>query len=112
MSDVCRLAHTNIDPSYPGYINVTETDSSVRITVRGDPITREDSLFVCGHTARDVGRPGRCTPGDEHCNNYCNCDPSQPMPDSPKRTVQVFEGHTVQLTVTRKAWELMRVQLR
>ena len=35
-------------------------------------------VMICG---RD------CHPGDEHCNNYCNSDPSKPMADhSPAAT--------------------------
>jgi hypothetical protein len=41
----CKLAHTNPDPSYPGYINVAETDSGVRIIVRGDPVTGADGVI-------------------------------------------------------------------
>lgn len=41
-------------------------------------------VYICGY-ARDKGQPGRCTPGDEHCNNYCNMAPEKgPMQRSPK----------------------------
>lgn len=33
-------------------------------------------IYVCGH-ARDKGQPGRCTPGDDRCNNYCNLAPQK-----------------------------------
>lgn len=36
--------------------------------------------FVCGYKKE----PGRCVGGNEDCNNYCNHDPSKPMPDAPK----------------------------
>lgn len=112
MSDPTVLAHTNEDPSYPGYVNITKTDSGVRITVRGDPILRAGGSFVCGYSPRDKGQPGRCTPGDERCNNYCNHDPSKPMADAPMPGDQVFEGPTAQLVISNAAWELVLKQLR
>lgn len=36
--------------------------------------------FVCGYKSE----PGRCVAGNKDCNNYCNHDPSKPMPKEPK----------------------------
>lgn len=85
-------AHTNLDPAYPGYINFTrEDDGSVTVILRGDPVVK-DGCYVCGFE-RDKGKPGRCTPGDDNCNNYCNMAPAKgPMVNAPKDCVQVIEG--------------------
>jgi hypothetical protein len=35
----CIAAHTNLDPTYPGYVNFTRNDDgTVTVIVRGDPI--------------------------------------------------------------------------
>ena len=40
-------AHTNRDPSYPGFINFSrEDDGSVSVIVRGDPSTHEGCSHV------------------------------------------------------------------
>lgn len=65
------VAYTKPGSDYPGYVNLTEQDDgSVILTVRGDP-TVAKGRYICGY-ASDKGCAGRCTPGDEHCNNYCN----------------------------------------
>lgn len=91
-------AMTKDGADYPGYVNATQDDDgSIVLTVRGDPTIRENSAFICGY-ARDKDKPGRCTPGDENCNNYCNNAPEKgPMQDQPKPCTQVFEGETVSL---------------
>lgn len=39
--------------------------------------------YICGY-ASDKGAPGRCTPGDDRCNNYCNLAPTKgPMQPHP-----------------------------
>ncbi len=93
-------AHTNANSIYPGYINFTrEDDGSVSVHLRGDPSV-VDGAYVCGYE-RDKGQPGRCTPGDDRCNNYCNMAPQKgPMQDSPAPCVQVICAETVKLTLS------------
>lgn len=92
--------------SYPGYVNISRVDGNIVLTVRGDPAVVEEGSFVCGYEA-DRGKPGRCTPGDANCNNYCNSAPEKgPMQDAPKRGKQVIEGKTVQVVFTEE--ELMQ----
>lgn len=88
----CISAHTNPGSQYPGYINFTrEDDGSVSIHFRGDPAAVE-GVYVCGY-ARDKGQPGRCTPGDDRCNNYCNQAPQKgPMQRRPADCPLVKEG--------------------
>lgn len=44
-----------------------------------------EKTYVCGY-ASDKGQPGRCTPGDDRCNNYCNMAPAKgPMQPHPAR---------------------------
>lgn len=98
-------AYTTLAPIYPGYVNVSsDDDGSVVVTVRGDPDTRADGFYTCGHAA-DKGAHGRCTPGDDHCNNYCNMAPSKgPMVDHPKPCSRTFEGKTVSVRLTAAEW--------
>lgn len=93
-------AHTNFDTSYPGYINFTrEDDGTVTVLVRANPETVEDS-YVCGY-ARDKGQPGRCTPGDDRCNNYCNLAPDKgPMQKHPASCSHVREGASARVTLS------------
>lgn len=97
-------AQTTLAPIYPGYINVScEEDGSVVVIVRGDPKT-VDGAYICGHAA-DKDAHGRCTPGDEHCNNYCNMAPQKgPMKDSPAPCSQTFEGKTVSVRLSAGEW--------
>ncbi len=93
-------AYTKPGGSYPGYINASRDGDQVVLTVRGDP-TMHDAAYICGFAQRDKGHLGRCTPGDEHCNNYCNLAPEKgPMQDHPKPCVQVVEAKTVTLSLT------------
>ncbi len=94
----CISAHTNPGLE-PGFINFTrEGDGSVSVHVRGDP-SRIDGVYVCGY-AVDRGKPGRCTPGDTRCNNYCNMAPEKgPMQNSPLPCSQVYSGETIKLTL-------------
>lgn len=103
MADI--IAHTKLDESYPGYINIKrQDDGSVVLTMRGDPSSRA-GCFVCG-TAKDKGQPGRCTPGDEHCNNYCNMAPEKgPIQPAAAPTTQIFEGPTAVVTLTAEEWD-------
>lgn len=97
-------ASTTLAPIYPGYVNVSrDDDGSVVVTVRGDPHTR-DGAYICGHAA-DKGKPGRCTAGDDHCNNYCNMAPQKgPMQDHPLPCAQTFEGATASVRLTEAEW--------
>jgi hypothetical protein len=96
-------AYTKPGGSYPGYINASRSGDRIVLTVRGDP-THRDAAFICGY-ARDKGQIGRCTPGDEHCNNYCNMAPEKgPMQDHPKRCEQIIEAKTVTLSLSADEW--------
>lgn len=37
-----QVAHTNIDQSYPGYLNLQFSAGAVVLTMRGDPVMRSD----------------------------------------------------------------------
>lgn len=99
-------AITTLASIYPGYVNISrDDDGSVVITVRADPKTHTDRAYICGHAA-DKGAPGRCTPGDEHCNNYCNLAPEKgPMVDHPASCSQTYEGKTAAVRLTREEWD-------
>lgn len=91
-------AYTKPGASFPGYINARRDGETVTLTVRGDP-TEDEGAFICGHD-RDRGQLGRCTPGDEHCNNYCNSALEKgPMQDCPKPCKHIIEGKTVTITL-------------
>lgn len=96
----CISAHTNPGADYPGYINFTrEDDGSVTVYFRGDPIKR-DGEYICGY-ARDKGQPGRCTPGDDHCNNYCNMAPAKgPMQKGPLPCSHTASGTAASLKLS------------
>jgi hypothetical protein len=98
-------AYTTLEPIYPGFVNVSrDDDGSVVLYVRGNPETR-DGAYICGFAA-DKGKPGRCTPGDHACNNYCNMAPDKgPMVDSPAPCTQTFEGKAATLRLSADAWE-------
>lgn len=100
MTGKCVYAHTNLDPTYPGYVNFTrEDDGTVSLYVRGDP-KPFDGTYVCGFE-RDRGSAGRCTPGDDCCNNYCNMAPAKgPMQPHPKDCKQVECAEVVKLTLS------------
>ena len=97
----CLAAYTKPGASYPGYVNISrEDDGTVSLFVRGDP-TITDGAYVCGYAPRAKGQPGRCTPGDDRCNNYCNMAPGKgPMQDSPAPCVQTFEGQGARLSLS------------
>ncbi len=95
----CIVAHTNAGLD-PGYINFTrEDDGTVSVYLRGNPSTI-NGVFVCGY-AVDRGKTGRCTPGDQSCNNYCNLAPQKgPMQKAPLPCVQTHAGATEKLTLS------------
>lgn len=103
----CISAHTNPGSEYPGYINFTrEDDGSVTVHFRGEPSKRE-GCYVCGYAA-DKGKPGRCTPGDDRCSNYCNEAPQKgPMQKAPRDCTQVFEGATATLKLAAADFEAL-----
>lgn len=103
----CITAHTNLDPSYPGYINFTrEDDGTVSVLFRSNPSTVEGA-YICGYE-RDKGSPGRCTPGDDRCNNYCNLAPQKgPMQDGPAKCSHVREGASGRLTLSAADFEAL-----
>lgn len=104
-------AYTTLAPIYPGYVNVSrEDDGAVVIRVRGDPTIR-DGAYICGY-APDKGKHGRCTPGDEYCNNYCNMAPQKgPMQDAPLPCTQVIEGATTAVRLTSAEWANLLLNL-
>lgn len=103
----CLAAFTTLAPIYPGYVNVSRDENGgVVISVRGDPDVRAGA-YICGH-ASDAGRPGRCTPGDENCNNYCNLAPQKgPMVDEPKPCTQTFEGKLATVRLSADEWSAL-----
>lgn len=100
-------AYTKAGAEYPGYVNATrEDDGTVSLTVRADPQKRE-GCFICGH-ASDKGKLGRCTPGDDNCNNYCNMAPQKgPMQDAPLPCTQIFEGDTSVIALSADEWDAL-----
>lgn len=102
----CITAHTNpgLDP---GYINFTrEDDGTVSVHLRGNPSTI-DGEYICGF-AHDRGKPGRCTPGDDRCNNYCNMAPQKgPMQKHPLPCKQTYAGQTEKLTLSAADFEAL-----
>jgi len=91
---------------YPGYVSINrDANGDIAVTVREAPTVREGG-YICGF-AVDKGKPGRCTPGDDCCNNYCNLAPSKgPMQDHPAPCVQTFEGKQATFTVPADQWKL------
>jgi hypothetical protein len=102
-------AYTKLGSIYPGYINFTrEDDGTISVYLRGDPVTTE-GVRVCGY-ACDKGKPGRCTPGDANCNNYCNMAPQKgPMQDGPLNCTQIICGETVKLSLSAAEFESLLV---
>ena len=101
----CIAAHTNPGGQYPGYINFTrESDGTISVHLRGNPSVVSGE-YICGHEV-DRGKPGRCVPGDDHCNNYCNMAPQKgKMKDAPEPCEHVREGNTATLTLTAEAFQ-------
>ncbi|MBZ9683191.1 hypothetical protein LB531_21265 [Mesorhizobium sp. CO1-1-2] len=99
-------AYTTMEPLYPAFVNISrDDDGSVVIYVRANPETHADRVHICGYAA-DKGKPGRCTPGDERCNNYCNMAPDKgPMADRPTPSSQTFVGNTAAARLTGDEWE-------
>lgn len=104
-------AYTKADPIYPGYVNASRAaDGSVVLTVRSDPEVKL-GVYVCGY-ARDKGLPGRCTAGDEHCNNYCNMAPEKgPMAERPAATEQTLCGSTAAVRLSPDEWSAFQTGL-
>lgn len=103
----CVFAYTGpTHNGYPGYVSVNRLENGdVEVTVRAAP-TEYDGIYVCGYAA-DKGQPGRCTPGDDHCNNYCNAAPQKgPMADHALPCRHVKEGATVSYVVPAADWKL------
>lgn len=100
-------AYTKAGTDYPGYINIKDTGTGVEITVRGDP-TYFEGAFVCGYGSVK-GHPGRCTPGDDHCNNYCNRAPEKgPLQDRPNIDYSAYtQGSTSLLSLTYEEWDIV-----
>lgn len=107
----CMAACTTLAPVYPGYVNVSRNDDgSVVITVRADPKTF-DGEYICG-LAADKGKPGRCFPGDDHCNNYCNMASEKgAMADHPLPCSQTIEGATATVRLSASEWTSLYSEL-
>lgn len=103
-----QAAVTTSAPIYPAFVNFTRNpDGTVTVTARGDPKSHE-GVHVCGG-GEDKGKPGRCTPGDDACNNYCNMAPAKgPMADRPKPTTVHREGPISTLTLTAIEFDALR----
>ena len=99
------FAHTNFDAIYPGYVNISPAEEgAVKIIIRGDP-TKRMACYICGY-AKDKGAHGRCTPGDEHCNNYCNMAPEKgPMQKHPAPCEQISAGDITTLQISAQVFE-------
>lgn len=108
----CLTAYTKLDQIYPGYINFTrEKDGTVSVHLRGDPEVK-DGCYVCAYSSQK-GEYGRCTPGDQHCNNYCNMAPEKgPMQPSPKDLQVVQCGATVKLSLSSSEFNRLFADLR
>jgi hypothetical protein len=79
--------------------------------VRGGPKVLEDRFYICGFES-DKGQPGRCTPGGDRCNNYCNMAPSPgPMQKQAMACTQVICGETVKLTLAAADFEKLVAEL-
>ena len=100
----CLAAHTNPGANFPGYLNFTrEDDGSVTVHFRADPSTSKGE-YICGYAA-DRGKLGRCTPGDDRCNNYCNMAPQKgPMQKAPLGCEQINEGNAGTLKLSAEAF--------
>jgi len=106
-------AYTALGSEYPEFVSVNETDDPnlFSITVRSKPIVNEDGYFICGYP-KDKGQLGRCTPGDDHCNNYCNLAPEKGrMQDHPKSCRTVREGTTAQIIMTMEQVERLAADI-
>lgn len=104
-------AHTKADPSFPGFVNVSAmSDGTVAIVMRTDPHVSK-GIFICGHRT-ERGMPGRCTPGDENCNNYCNMAKEKgAMQDAPKPCDVLRVGVTTRLVLSAEAWADIRAAI-
>lgn len=104
-------ALTRPGAEYPGYVNVSEEAGEIVVTVRGDP-TVFDGEHICGFAA-DKGDPGRCTPGDDRCNNYCNMAPEKgAMAAAPLPCRGVRCGETVSVRLTAAEWSELLGELK
>lgn len=100
------IAYTAPGAEYPEYLNAQVVDGKVRVIVREAPTVRENGSRICAHP-KDRG-PGRCVPGEETCNNYCNMAPDKgPMADRPAPCRQVFEGKTLEIDIPLSEWQRM-----
>lgn len=74
------------------------------------------AFYICGF-AHQKGEAGRCTPGDEHCNNYCNMAPQKgsmkcrPKELEPEGVLSVAQGELAQLRERVAAKEIEVAQL-
>lgn len=102
--DKTIAAYTAPGAIYPGYVNVSRhPDGSVTVIVRSEPRT-VDGFYICGF-AKDKGAHGRCTRGDDRCNNYCNMAPEKgPMAKSPLPCSQTIEGAQASLRLSPDVW--------
>ena len=100
------FAYTAPGSQYPGYVSINrDQNGDITVTVREAARVRE-GVYVCGFAA-DKGKPGRCTPGDQFCNNYCNMAPLKgAMQDSPLRCTHVDEGKQATFTVPAEHWTM------
>lgn len=105
------VAYTKPDVVYPGFVNFTPADDGgVAIHLRSDAEKRQGS-YICGY-AKDKGQHGRCTPGDERCNNYCNMAPEKgAMQSHPAPCEQILCGSTASLSLSADEWAKLKQQI-
>jgi hypothetical protein len=99
------FAFTALGSAYPGFVSINRDENGdVAVTVRGAPTVHEDRSYICGFK-EDKGQPGRCTAGDDACNNYCNMAPEKGlMQNRPAPCSQTIEGKTATFTVPAAEW--------
>jgi len=97
------FAFTALTGTYPGYVSINrDEDGNIAVTVREAPKVFE-GIHVCANKS-DAG-PGRCTPGDLNCNNYCNMAPEKgPMQARPLPATHVTEGKQATFVVPADVW--------
>lgn len=102
------FAYTAPGSLLPGYVSINRTPSGdVSVTVRAEPKIY-DGVHICAY-ARDKGKPGRCTAGDDRCNNYCNMAPEKgPMQRSPAPCKHVDPGAQATFVVPAAEWDRFR----
>lgn len=110
MTRTYLAAWTAPGSEFPPYLNVTRYGDEVVVIVRTEP-KQINTEFICGFAA-DKGHPGRCTPGDDRCNNYCNMAPQKgAMADAPLKCDYKQCGETVSMRMPLEAFRALVVEI-